>query len=94
MLLRLFYALTARENRAAAKDRGRPTLISTFSAYKSYIKAFALVMHNTTLFDWLTKLAPLKQRPNERFFARAGDAIFSNFVASPAREGGYTSDKF
>ena len=36
----------------------------------------------------------LKPRPHERFFTRAGDAIFSNFVASPAREGGYTSDKF
>ena len=36
----------------------------------------------------------LKPRLHERFFARAGDAIFSNFVASPAREGSYTSDKF
>ena len=36
----------------------------------------------------------VKPRPHERFFARAGDAIFSHFVASPAQEGGYTSDKF
>ena len=28
----------------------------------------------------------LKPRPHGRFFARAGDAIFSNFVASPARD--------
>ena len=41
-----------------------------------------------------TCIVTLKPRPHERFFARAGDAIFSNFVASPAREGGYTSDKF
>ena len=26
----------------------------------------------------------VKPRPHERFFVRAGDAIFSNFVASPA----------
>ena len=36
---------------------------------------------------WLTTVFPrLKPRPHERFFARAGDAIFSNFVASPARD--------
>ena len=35
-----------------------------------------------TLFPVFT----LKPRPHERFFARAGDAIFSNFVASPARD--------
>ena len=28
----------------------------------------------------------IKPRLHERFFARAGDAIFSNFVASPARD--------
>ena len=36
---------------------------------------------------WLTTVFPrLKLRPHERFFARAGDAIFSNFAASPARD--------
>ena len=32
------------------------------------------------------KLSQLKPRVHERFFACAGDAIFSNFVASPARD--------
>ena len=36
----------------------------------------------------------LKPRLHKRFFACAGDAIFSNFVESPAGEGGYRSDKF
>ena len=35
---------------------------------------------SNTLFSYL------KPRLHERFFARAGDAIFSNFVASPARD--------
>ena len=30
----------------------------------------------------------------ERFFARASDAIVSNFVVSPVRKGGYTCDNF
>ena len=36
------------------------------------------------------KFLPLKPRLHERFFARAGDAIFSNFVASPARDENHT----
>ena len=32
------------------------------------------------------RAAAIKPRPHERFFARAGDAIFLNFVASPARD--------
>ena len=39
-------------------------------------------------------ISTFKPRLHERFFARAGDAIFSNFVTSPAQEGGYASDKF
>ena len=31
-------------------------------------------------------IGSFKPRLHERFFARAGDAMFSNFVASPARD--------
>ena len=34
----------------------------------------------------LKTIPDLKPQLHERFFARAGDAIFSNFVASPARD--------
>ena len=53
---------------------------------------FSAAILEKGLFHCLLSL--VKPRPHERFFGRAGDAIFSNFVASPAREGGYTSDKF
>ena len=37
--------------------------------------------------DWfINRVGNVKPRLHERFFARAGDAIFSNFVASPARD--------
>ena len=32
----------------------------------------------------------IKPRLHERFFACAGDAIFSNFIASPARDENHT----
>ena len=35
-------------------------------------------------------LINIKPRLHKRFFARAGDAIFSNFVASPTRDDNHT----
>ena len=42
------------------------------------------------IMSWPYYQGGLKPRLHERFFARAGDAIFSNFVASPARHENHT----
>ena len=41
-------------------------------------------------FAYFSQISSLKPRLHERFFARAGDAIFSNFVASPAQDENHT----
>ena len=65
----------------------------SFFSFYSYVFILTIameldLMNHCACGIWMLELKP---RLYERFFARAGDAIFSNFVASPARDENRTS---
>ena len=62
-------------------------IFNRFSFY-SYVFILTIameldLMNHCACGIWMLELKP---RLHEQFFARAGDVIFSNFVASPARD--------
>ena len=68
-----------------------PCLLRHYKCLNVKVAQKQSLLHNTKeILKEAQIMQALKPRLHKRFFARAGDAIFSNFVASPARKGGYT----
>ena len=64
-------------------------LITKNNSFARSARAVFIFVHFFHVFGksatWNDQFSSFKPRLHGRFFARAGDAIFSNFVASPAR---------